>query len=170
MVLWPSKEGVNTEIRPNAGRTKFTVENATRHFGGANEKMVHDQLAYMTALLNSQQHYALTDSRLSLDTESKMSVSTTKEPVGSCKHAIKTRDYALSIEIKAHTEGTTVRGIRKAASTHFGYVNNTSSTHTQKKTVYCLYFSCSSDSLQCNHKHKRIITVWSVVGRLLCAR
>lgn len=153
MVLWPSKEGVNTEIRPNAGRTKFTVENATRHFGGANEKMVHDQLAYMTALLNSQQHYALTDSRLSLDTESKMSVSTTKEPVGSCKHAIKTRDYALSIEIKAHTEGTTVRGIRKAASTHFGYVN-TSSTHTQKKlfTAYISHAAATACNVTTNTK------------------
>lgn len=43
MVLWPSreKEGLNTEIRPNEGRTKIAVENATRHFGGADEKMVH---------------------------------------------------------------------------------------------------------------------------------
>lgn len=35
------REGFNAEIRPNAGGTKFTVNNATRHFGGANEKMVH---------------------------------------------------------------------------------------------------------------------------------
>lgn len=103
----------------------------------------------MTALPNSQ-HYALRDSRLSLDTESKMSVSTRKEPAGSCKHAIKTRDYASSIEIKAHTEGTTVWGIRKAASTHFGNVNNSSFTHTHKKNFARTAYIFHAAATACN--------------------